>query len=89
MPTYRVEFTRSAKREFDDVPRSMQDRIGEACQLLALNPFSELLHIKKLKGAPLYRIRVGDYRIVYEVRRQVLLIVIIKIGHRREVYRHL
>lgn len=89
MPTYRVEFTRSAKREFDGVPRAIQERIGEACRFLTLNPFSELLRIKKLKGAQLYRIRIGDYRIVYEVRQQVLVVVIIKVGHRREVYRHL
>lgn len=90
MAQYRVEFTRSAKKEFDHTPRRIQDRILEAVSFLSQNPYSEFLKYKKLKGAEsLYRIRVGDYRIVYEVRNEVLLIVVIKIGHRREVYRSL
>lgn len=88
--TCRVEFVKSSRREFDDLPRKTQDKVLEALQLLATNPFSELLRIKKLKGAEsLYRFRVGDYRVVYEVRREVLLILVIKIGHRRDVYRQL
>ena len=88
--TCRVEFVKSSRREFDDLPRKTQDKELEALQLLATNPFSELLRIKKLKGVEsLYRFRVGDYRVVYEVRREVLLILVIKIGHRRDVYRQL
>lgn len=87
-PAYRVEFAKSAKREFDRLPADMQGKVAEALAFLSGNPFSDLLRIKKLKGAPsLYRIRIGDWRIVYEVRRGLLVVVVIKIGHRREVYR--
>lgn len=87
---YRVEFTKSARKEFDALPSDIQDKTVEALTFLSKNPFSELLRIKKLKGAPsLYRIRIGDYRVVYEIRQNVLVILVIKIGHRREVYRHL
>lgn len=87
---YRVEFAKSAKQEFDRLPAKIQNKVLEACRILSTNPFSEILKIKKLKGADsLYRIRIGDYRVVYEVRREVLLILVIKIGHRREVYRNL
>lgn len=90
MPAYRVEFTKSAAKELDGLPAKMRPRILEAVLLLATNPFSELLRFKKLQGAEsLYRVRVGDYRIVYEVRNSVLLIVVIKIGHRKDVYRGL
>jgi len=90
MPSYRIEFVKSARREFDALPVKIQTRTIEALQLLSTNPFSELLRFKKLKGAEsLYRVRVGDYRIVYEVRGAVLLIVVIKIGHRKDVYRNL
>jgi len=66
----------------------MRERILEAVTILAQNPFTELLQIKKLKGADdLYRIRLGNYRVVYEIRKTILLIVVIKIGHRKEVYR--
>ncbi|MBI2340187.1 MAG: type II toxin-antitoxin system RelE/ParE family toxin [Deltaproteobacteria bacterium] len=90
MPNYRVEFTKSAKKEFDRLPAKVQDKVLEAVTLLSTNPYSELLKVKKLKGADqLYRLRIGDYRVVYEVRNDVLLIVIIKIGDRKEVYRNL
>jgi mRNA interferase RelE/StbE len=88
MSLHSVEFTKSAKKEFNTLPLNIQDRIVEALQVLAINPYSELLHIKKLKGQDgLYRIRVGDYRLVYEVQNNKLIILVIKIGHRREVYR--
>jgi mRNA interferase RelE/StbE len=88
MQTYHVELKRSAKKEFDALELSVQGRLLDAFRFLSLNPFSEILHIKKLKGAPgLYRLRVGDYRIIYEVDRDTVIITIIKIGHRREVYR--
>ncbi len=90
MSAYRIAFTKSAKKEFDLLPSQIQEKVLEALSFLAHNPFSELLRVKRLKGAPsLYRLRVGDYRVVYEIRGEVLTIVVIKIGHRREVYRRL
>lgn len=90
MSVYRIEFTRSAKAEFEQLPQKVQDRVLEALTFLSQNPFSDMLRIKKLKGmGNLYRIRIGDYRILYEVRSDVLVVLIIKIGHRREVYRYL
>ena len=90
MSAYRVEFTKSAKKEFDRLPKKIQEKALEAVSFLAHNPFSEFLKFKKIKGADsLYRIRMGDYRIVYEVRNEILVIIVIKIGHRKEVYRHL
>ena len=86
--TYRVEFKKSAAREFAALPKSVQERIAELLKLLSLSPFSSALDIKKLKGADsLYRARTGDYRILYEVEKSVLRIVVIKVGHRREIYR--
>ena len=88
--SYRVEFVKSARKEFDRLPARVQAKIVETLRLLAANPFSELLRIKKLKGADaLYRFRIGDYRVVYEIKQEVLLILVIKIGHRSEVYRNL
>ncbi len=86
--SYRVELTRSAKRELDRLPSHVVERCLEALSFLSQNPFSEVLAVKKLRGAePLYRVRLGDYRIVYEVRKKVLLVLVIKIGHRSDIYR--
>lgn len=87
---YKIEFTKSAVKEYQSLPINTQKRILEALELLTVNPTSELLHIKKMHGHDnLFRIRIGDYRVLYELRYQVLVILVIKIGHRREVYRNL
>lgn len=53
---------------------------------MARNPFPG--GVKKLQGEEkIYRVRVGDYRIIYEVQSAVLVVLVLKIGHRREVYR--
>jgi len=88
MASFRIEFVKSARKELEQLPARIRSNIIEALGLLSQNPYSELLKIKKLKGADaLYRIRVGEYRVVYEIRKKRLIVVVIKIGHRREVYR--
>lgn len=90
MAVYSVQFVRSAQKEFDRLPAKERAKVVDALSLLSVNPYSELLRIKKLKGADeLYRIRLGDYRIVYEIRNEALVIIVIKIGHRSDVYRNL
>ena len=85
---YRIEFVRSARKEFERLAPKMRSKVVEALNVLAQNPYSELLKVKKLKGADkLYRIRISDHRIVYEIRDERLVVIVIKIGHRREVYR--
>ena len=90
MSAYRVHLTKSARKEFDSLPSKAQNRVSDVLRLLEINPFSELLQVKKLKGEEnLYRTRIGDYRMVYEIRKKEIQVVVIKIGHRKEVYRAL
>ena len=85
---YQVKFRKSARKEFLQLPTRIQDKIVEALSFLAENPFTELLQIKKLRGPErLYRIRFGDYRLLYTVESFELVLIVIKIGHRREIYR--
>ena len=85
---YAIEFRKSAHKEFLDCEKSLQSRIVEALQTVAANPFSELIQIKKLKGAVhLYRVRLGDWRLVYELNTDKKQLIVVKIGHRKEVYR--
>ena len=85
---YTVEFKKTALKEFNKLPLKMQDKILEVAEFLKVNPYSEVLQTKKIKGHDrLYRVRIGDYRMVYEVLNEVLVIYVIKIGHRKEVYR--
>ncbi len=83
---YTIEFAASALREFNALERATQRRIATRIDALASNPFPA--GVKKLQGkTDLYRIRIGDYRVLYRVDGKRVLIVILKVGHRRDVYR--
>lgn len=85
---YRIEVKKSAAKELKKISKSDQKRIVRAIDNLAENlPNPDTT---KLKGNnPFHRIRVGDYRIIYEIQNDILLILIIKIGHRKDIYRNL
>ena len=81
-----IEFTVSALREFRSLEPKVQHRISAQIAELSESPFPA--GVKKLQGEPNHwRIRVGDYRIVYRMEKHRLVIVVVRIGHRREVYR--
>ena len=87
MKLYKTEFTKSSIKELKSLPQTAQQKVEEILVLLSTNPFSELLQIKKLKGAEnVYRVRFGNYRLIYEVRKNIITIIVIKIGHRKDVY---
>ena len=83
---YEVVLSPKAEKQLDELPRPMQRRITEAIEGLESNPRPH--GVKKLEGAEdLWRIRVGDYRIVYTIKDDRLVVLVVKIGHRREIYR--
>ncbi len=85
---YTVEFKQSASKTLRKLPRSVQKRIVEKLTKMedALPPMNET----KLKGNnPFHRVRVGDYRIIYEIENDILVILVIKIGHRKDIYKRL
>jgi mRNA interferase RelE/StbE len=86
MASYRIEWKASAVRELKRLDRSVISRIAEAVGHLAQRPFPQ--GCRKLKGsADTYRIRVGDYRVVYEVVEHRLVIEVVRVRHRKDVYR--
>jgi mRNA interferase RelE/StbE len=83
--TYQIAFERTAEKELLALPGAVRERILKALRKLAPDPFAAA-GVKALKGGG-YRLRVGDYRVLYTVEAEVLLVLVIKVGHRREVYR--
>lgn len=81
---YTIEFAPRAVRDFKALTREYQRRIAPKIDALAHNPRPH--GVEKIAD-DLYRIRVGDYRILYEIRDRVLLVVVVGLGHRREIYR--
>jgi mRNA interferase RelE/StbE len=85
---YRIEFAPRAERDFSALDGSIRKRIARRIDALAQNPYPA--GIKKLAGDDhIYRLRVGDYRILYQVKVRALLVLIVGIGHRREIYRRI
>lgn len=84
--SWKVLFSDPARRQLSKLPREAFDRVIAVAETLAENPRPR--NCKKMRGADtLYRLRVGVYRLVYEVQDGQLVVVVVAVGHRREVYR--
>jgi mRNA interferase RelE/StbE len=84
---YSVELKRSAAREIEALPLRERRQIVERIGRLADDPRPR--GCEKLAGGERYRVRQGDYRIVYTIEDALLTIWVVKVGHRRDVYRGL
>lgn len=86
MTRYRVEVARRALKTIATLPRKEQQRIRAIIELLAENPRPP--GCVAIVGEPsVYRVRSGHYRVIYEVFDDRLLVQVVRVGHRREVYR--
>lgn len=83
--TYAIEILRSAQKQLARLDRQDQDRVLAAIRGLAEEPRPP--GCKKLSGREAWRIRVGSIRVIYEIHDNHLRILVVVIGHRREVYR--
>ena len=85
-PTARFEirFLPSVRKDLRGIPKPTVKRILEAIDRLGTNPRPP--ECKKLTGRALFRIRIGVYRVIYEIRGDELVVIVVKVGHRRDVY---
>ena len=82
---YQVILPKSVQKELDRLPDDVARRI--LTRLAGLETGPRPMDVKKLKGRDAWRIRVRDYRVIYEIHDRMLQIIVITVGHRREVYR--
>lgn len=88
IPTWKIELTPAAARQIGKLDKSMRRRIVTAID--GLGRTQRPAGVRALTGHPgLLRIRVGDYRVVYTVRDELLVVLVVAVAHRREVYRDL
>jgi mRNA interferase RelE/StbE len=86
MTCYSIEFKKSAKKSLLGLPKPVVQAISQLIDSLSENPYPD--GCKKLFGFEhTYRVRTGDYRVVYSVFNDRLIIQILKVGHRKDIYR--
>lgn len=85
MERYKVTFKKSVTKDLRALPNADVKRILARIDELAINPRAD--GCIKLSGRECYRVRQGSYRIIYEVRDEVLVVTVIKVGHRTSVYK--
>ncbi len=83
--SYRIVILASAEREIDKLPADIRRRIVK--RILSLEQEPRPNGAIKMQGAETYRVRVGDYRVVYTIEDSVQIVTVIHTGHRRDVYR--
>lgn len=85
MACYKIVWKSSAKKELKRLDKTVIPRILQAVESLSANPYPS--GCRKIVGSQLtYRIRVGDYRVIYHIESSVLIIEIIRVGHRQSIY---
>lgn len=85
MAGYSIFFKDSVRKDLESIPKNDLQRIMERIAGLAENP--RPMGCEKLSGQEKYRVRQGNYRIVYSIQDSQLTVLVVKVGHRREVYR--
>ncbi|MCJ8282528.1 MAG: type II toxin-antitoxin system RelE/ParE family toxin [Rivularia sp. ALOHA_DT_140] len=83
--TYQIEISSRAAKQLKKLPPDIRDRINEKILELAENPRPN--GVVKLEDDDRYRIRVGSYRVLYEIKDDLLIVKVVKVAHRKEVYR--
>lgn len=85
MGKYRIELKRSVLKDLVSIPKKDLQRIMSAIRSLAEDPRPPAS--RKLSGLEQYRLRQGDYRILYSIADDVLTVFVVAVGHRKEIYR--
>jgi len=82
--TYSVRFTDTAEKQLKKLEKKTQGRILAVLERIRIRPYS---FVEKLTGYPFYRMKAGDYRIIMDIRNDELLILVVEVGHRRNIYK--
>lgn len=81
---YKIEFSKIADKQLSKLEMGTQIRIGSSLQRIRIRPYP---HIKKLVGSPYFSLRTGAYRIVLDINDGKLIILVIELGHRKNIYK--
>jgi len=82
---YSIEFTDKAKRQFLKLEKDIQERIGTVLERIKIRPED---FVEKLVGEPGFKLRIGDYRAYLDIDNNKLIILVLKVGHRKNFYKN-
>lgn len=85
MALYKVVFAKRVRKDFKKIPERDANRLLKAIKLLAADP--QPPHSKKLKGEELFRIRMGNYRVIYFIEGDQVIVSVVKVWHRKDLYK--
>jgi mRNA interferase RelE/StbE len=81
---YEIIVSDKAKEQLKKLPQDIRNRIGNVLERIRIRPF---YFVKRLVGSPYYRLRVGDYRVILNIQNERLIIFVIEVGHRKNIYK--
>ena len=84
---YKIVFSKQVYKSLRRIPRDVIDRMRRRLDQIAEDPFAQYANVTKLQNRPGYRLRVGDWRVVYDVQEDKLVILVLKVGSRGDIYR--
>ena len=84
---YKIAFTKGAYKSLRRVPHNVLVRILKRLEQIAGDPYAGHPNVTRLSNRPGYRLRIGGWRVIYDVREEELIILVLKVGSRGEIYR--
>ncbi len=81
---YKIDFTKEGVKDFNKLDLKMQERVLNFLERIKIRPH---YFLKRIEGTKYFRGRVGDYRIIFDVNNKKLIILVMELGHRRNVYK--
>jgi mRNA interferase RelE/StbE len=84
---YKIVFTKQVYKSLRRIPRDVIARMRQRLDQIAQDPYAEYANVTKLQNRPGYRLRVGDWRVIYDVQADELIILVLKVGSRGDIYR--
>ncbi len=82
--TYSIRVTETAKKQLSKIDKQTAKRIDKRLREISSDP---LLHVTRLVGLEIYKLRVGDYRVLMSIQKEKLVIMVVEVGHRSNVYK--
>lgn len=84
--SYEIILSETAKSNLKTLEKSIADRISNKLDIIKENPF---IYVKRLRGIPLFSLRVGEYRVIMDIKRNQMIILVVRIGERSKIYKEI